>query len=101
VIDARPDPILLLTDAHGVYIPRDFTISVGRENVLNVTDEDWAVLKAGPDSEGYWDVWLEVCERAVVVDDKGMKYHVYQEGDCWLIPVGMTWDDDTDGWKWP
>jgi hypothetical protein len=30
-----------------------------------------------------------------------VKYHVHQDGDCWLVPVGMTWDDEADGWRWP
>jgi hypothetical protein len=97
----RPDPVLILSDARGVYIPRDFTSNVARERVTGVSDEDWAALAAGPDHSEYWDAWGDVCDHAVVTDDNGNKYRVYQEGDCWLIPDGMTWDDEADGWRWP
>ena len=96
-----PEPILILNDAHGINLPRVFTKRVARERVANVSDEDWAILQAGPDHSEYWDAWQEVCDNAVLTDDNGAKYTVYQEGDCWLIPVGMAWNDKTDAWEWP
>ena len=102
---SKPEMILFLSDARGVYIPRDFATSWDSteraRRISGVSDEDWAVLEAGPDSDGYWDVWLEVEENAVVTDDNGVKFFVYQEGDCWLVPVGMDWDDETETWVWP
>jgi hypothetical protein len=101
----RPQRVLFLSDARGVYIPRDFANSWDKEErarrVANVSNKDWAILEAGPDAEGYWDAWLDVCDIAVVIDDNGVAYTVYQDGDCWLIPVGMTWDDEADDWRWP
>jgi len=101
----RPEPILFLNDARGVYIPRDFATSWDSEErkrrVAYVADEEWVILESGSDHRYYWDVWLNVCDNAVVTDDNGIKYHVYQDGDCWLIPVGMEWDEEADGWRWP
>ena len=37
------DAILLLSDARGQYIPRDFAREVKRECVTGVTEEDWAI----------------------------------------------------------
>jgi hypothetical protein len=101
VIDERPEPICFLRDARGIFLPRDFTCNVERSLVANVSDEDWAALEAGPDHTDYLDAWSDVCDSAIVTDIKGVKYHVYQDGDCWLIPVGMTWDEETDWWRWP
>lgn len=101
----NPEPMLWLNDARGIYIPRDFAKSFAdrAKSVANVTDEDWAILEAGPgpDNDGYWDAWTEVCDSAVVTDNNGVKYTVHQEGDCWLIPDGMEWDEENEFFAWP
>jgi hypothetical protein len=97
-------PILLITDAIGIYIPRNFATYFGEERsryVSNITDEDWKILETGPDHEHYWDAWDGVCRDAVVKDLRGNKYLIYQDGDCWLIPIGMEWNDKTEQWIWP
>ena len=101
---SKPDPILLITDAMGVYIPRNFATYFGdkrSEHVANIKDEDWKVLEAGPYHEWYWESWQTVCDDAVVTDTKGNKYMVYQDGDCWLIPRGMEFNERTEQWVWP
>lgn len=99
----KPDMMLWLSDARGVYIPRDFAKSFAdrAKNVSGVTDEQWAILEAGPDHELYWDVWTEVCDDAVVTDENGVKYRLWQEGDLWLIPEDMEWNEDEQTFKWP
>lgn len=99
----KPDMMLWLSDARGVYIPRDFATSfVDRaKNVSGVDAEDWAILEAGPDHEFYWDTWSDVEQNAVITDENGVKYRVYQDGDCWLIPEGMEWNEETDSFEWP
>jgi hypothetical protein len=95
--------LLWLNDARGIYLPRDFAMSFAdrAKHVANVSDEDWAILDAGPDHEHYWEAWEAVVDGAEVTDDKGQKFTLYQEGDLWLIPVGMTWDDTADAYVWP
>jgi hypothetical protein len=84
--------ILLLSDARGIYQPRDFAQEVKRECVANVSDADWQTLLDGPDGESYWDAWSDVCDRAVVTaPDTGVKYTIYQDGDTWLVPVDAEW----------
>lgn len=99
----KPEMMLWLSDARGVYIPRDFANSFAdrAKHVKNVKDEDWTILEAGPDHEQYWDAWTDVCDNARVTDENGAEYFVWQEGDCWLVPVGMEWNDDEDGFAWP
>lgn len=99
----KPDMILWLSDARGVYIPRDFARSFAdrSKSVTGVSDENWAILEAGPDHEQYWDAWLEVCEKAIISDENGVKYFIEQNGDCWLVPKGMEWDEQTETYRWP
>jgi hypothetical protein len=98
----QPEPLLWLNDARGIYIPRDFAKSFNdrAKAVSGVSDEDWAILE-DPDHEFYCETWQDVCDNAVITDPDGIKYTVYQDGDCWLIPVGMEWDDETDFFVWP
>lgn len=100
---SKPELMLWLSDARGVYIPRDFAQSFAdrAKHVSGVDDETWAILEHGPDHEHYWDAWSDVCDGATVIDDNGHKFRVYQDGDCWLVPHDMEWDDETEWFKWP
>ena len=100
---SKPDMMLWLEGLRGVYIPCDFANSfVNRaKNVSGVSDEDWAILEAGPDHEWYWDTWSDVCNSAVVTDEHGVKFRVHQDGDCWLIPEGMEYNEENDTYEWP
>ena len=98
----KPDMILFANDSRGVYIPKFFADCVRRECVANVTPENWADLEAGPDSETYWDTWLDVCDYATVTDhEAGVTYTLWQDGDLWLIPEGMEWSDKAGTFVWP
>lgn len=98
---AKPDMVLFLSDARGIYIPRDFAQSIKRSALSGVTDEDMATLEAGPDHEWYWEAWDAVCQSAVITDEHGVRYHIYQDGDCWLVPEGMEWDERKECYAWP
>jgi hypothetical protein len=101
----KPEPVHWIDSAHGVYIPQAFAQSLGndgrRKSVMNVSDEEWAVLDAGPDHEYYWDVWSDVEHNAEVVFPDNMTYRLHQDGDLWLIPHGMEWDHNEDWFVWP
>lgn len=99
----KPEMLLWLSDARGVYIPRDFATSFRdrAESVSGVSAEQWEILEQGPDAEYYWDVWNEVEQSAVITDDNGVKYTIRQDGDCWLIPEGMEYNESTDSFEWP
>lgn len=100
---SKPEIILLLSDARGVYIPRDFARCIKRDAVTNVSAEDWEALECGPtpENESYWDTWDAVCNNAVITDEGGQNWFVHQDGDCWLIPEGMEWSDETATFEWP
>ena len=98
----KPEVEIFLSDARGQYIPRDFAkCFADRSKVEGVTNEQWAVLEAGPDHEHYWDVWNEVLDAAKVSDKDGTQYTFMQDGDVFIIPVGMVWDDERGGYFWP
>lgn len=98
----KPEIQLLLSDARGIYIPRDFAESMNREYISGVPDDDWAILEAGPEHEHYWDAWTDVLDSATATDPAtGVVYRFEQDGDLFAIPEGMEWDDETDGYVWP
>ena len=96
-------PICFITDAMGIYLPKNFVdlLKDCKSQVEGVKEDIWKILEAGPYEEHYWDAWEEVERNAIVSDVAGNKYRVHQDGDCWLIPVGMEWDETTNGWIWP
>ncbi len=102
---AKPELLLWLSDARGQFIPRDFATSFSNraKDVAGVDDETWAILEAGrPDHEWYWEAWDDVCNDAIITDDKAhVQYRVYQDGACWLVPVGMEWSDENEFFIWP
>ena len=104
MIDQRPEPICFMSDARGIYLPQSFARAWEDRtvSVANVSNDDWAALEAGPAHPEYWDAWQEVCDSAIVTDINGVKFFLdQQDGGLFLIPVGMTWDDEADAWRWP
>jgi hypothetical protein len=98
----KPELMLWLSDGRGHYIPRDFAKSFKDRDVAvsGVNPDDWATLE-DPDHEWYWEAWDNVQRDAIVTDENGNKYTVYQEGNCWLVPVGMEWSEEKDFFDWP
>lgn len=97
----RPEPLLWLDSNRGVYIPQHFAkCFIDRASVVdNVSAEAWATLEAGPDHEWYWDAWSGVLDRATVKID-GITYTLHQDGDLWLIPDGMPWNESLEFYAW-
>lgn len=103
------EPTLLAADFHGIYIPARFAanyIKTGDFVVLGSspwTDEDTAILVAGPHSDsgdyGYWEAWDDLLDHDLIgLDD--ITYKLYEDGDLWIIPPGYEWDDSA-GWFAP
>lgn len=98
----KPNVMLWLNDLRGIYIPKNFAelFADRAKTVTGVDDETWAILESGPYHELYWEAWDDVCREAVVTDDHGNRFTIYQDGDCWLIPVGMEWNDEIGFFDW-
>ena len=74
---------LLLSDARGVYIPRDFVDNFDLDK-WNV-DNKYTYLLSSPNNEWYWDYWDVVCSIAYFVDEYNNKWRLCQNGDLWEI----------------
>jgi hypothetical protein len=85
--------ILYAWDNHGIYIPQYFAESIKPECLSGVSGEDMAILLSGPDHEFYLDVWIDVCDNAVLTDSNGVTFFLWQDGDLWLVPTDHEWED--------
>ena len=80
---------LLLSDSRGIYIPANFVECFNMQQWH--IDEKYISLLNSPNNELYWDYWDVVLDNAYFIDDKGNKWHLWQDGDLWAIcPVLMT-----------
>lgn len=85
--------ILILSDARGIYIPRDFiTNEFGEIDAshcaawgLTEEDKEWWQDASNPENEYYWDAWDWILDNAEFVDEEGDKYQLWQDGDLWAI----------------
>ena len=99
----KPDVKLWLDANRGIYIPQHFAQSFANPDacVTGLCATDWAALLHGPDHEWYWEAWQNVLNNAIVTDEHGVRHSVYQDGDCWLVPVGMIQETEEGAWSWP
>lgn len=73
---------LLLSDARGIYIPRDFVEGFDLNKFENVPHD--APLLKDPEFEHYWDIWQDVLDNATYTEG-GRTWRLHQDGDLWLI----------------
>jgi len=82
--------ILILSDARGVYIPRDFVTDnhgeIDSEHCAawGIKEADAEVLK-DPEHDQYWDAWECVLNYAKYTDNTGNVYTLHQDGDLWGV----------------
>ena len=88
------DAVLLIDGGHGQYIPQVFVGTVDRKRITGISDDQWAILSAGPEHEWYWEVWDEVLNGAIVTNPSTQeRYYLHHDGDLWLIPEDAEWPD--------
>ena len=91
--------ILILSDARGQYIPRDFVTDNWNEIALdhcaawNVKLSDAEILQ-NPDHDLYWETWDDVLNYAEFKAENGDVYRLYQDGDLWGICYEKMTDDE-------
>lgn len=73
---------LLLSDAHGQYIPKVFYESFDLEK-WNIKAEDCQEL-SDPENELYWDAWQELLNDAYCINND-KKYTLYQNSDLYAV----------------
>lgn len=85
----KENPLELLVDSHhGQYVPQVFAETIKRELFPSITDEDWAILEAGPDHESHWDVWDDITMTAETSDGVSL----WQDGDLWAVNWSLIGD---------
>lgn len=96
-----PDAVtLILSDARGVYIPRDFVtdnyneIAVDHCAAWGISKEDGEILASGPEHEFYWETWDDVLRNAEYTDEDGNKYFLSQDGDLWALCYDRMTDEE-------
>lgn len=93
--------ILILSDARGIYIPRDFLCDDNNEIAWQHCDA-WGLNKdnadewkdaVDPNNEWYWEAWDWILNNARYTEkETGNIYKLYQDGDLW----GICYDKMTD-----
>jgi hypothetical protein len=78
---------LILSDSHGVYIPKLYCESLTEEDAeeMNVSWEDIKTCQSGPDAGFYWEAWQSICDDAQIFDSNGDEWRLLQNGDLWEI----------------
>lgn len=97
-----PAVILILTDARGIYIPRDFLTDENHDTAwlhcnmwgLNTENSHCWYNAQFPESESYWDDWLWVCDNAEYKDSDGSIFRLQQDGDLWGICYEKMTDEE-------
>lgn len=73
---------LLLSDARGIYIPRDFVTGFDLSKWTGIDLGDVAFCQ-DPENEWYWEAWESILNSASHLDDDGNVWRLYQDGDLW------------------
>jgi hypothetical protein len=96
--------VLILSDARGVYIPRDFLTDNQNQIVWEhcaawgLTGENvnrWH-MAAQPESEFYWEDWDWILSNAKYTTKEGDVYHLYQDGDLWALCYDKMTDEEKE-----
>lgn len=75
---------LLLSDARGVYIPRDFVEGFDLSKWEGINPRDIEICK-NPEHECYWDSWSGILDSAAYTAPDGRVFCLHQDGDLWAL----------------
>lgn len=90
--------VILLSDARGIYIPRDF-VQGFHMDLWHVSEHD-AEICQDPDNEWYWEAWYNIIDNAFMLDKHGNKYQLYQDGDLWAYCFDLMSDEEKQNMGW-
>jgi len=87
---------LLISDAAGVYIPKEWCEACADYPGWSGFDkDDVETCLAGPDEEWYWEAWDNISQNAEFTNPKdGSKWMLWQDGDLWAVrsDIDIDWD---------
>lgn len=84
---------ILLSDARGIYIPRDFAQGFDVKE-WGLDPDSWEVQTCeDPDNLLYWDAWEQIINNAEYHKD-GNVWRLYQDGDLFAICYELMTDEE-------
>jgi len=84
---------LLLSDARGIYIPRDFVTGFDLTGWKGIP-EDAVKDCENPENEYYWDSWEMILNNATYTDKNGNVWRLIQDGDLWVYCFELMTDEE-------
>ena len=91
--------MLLCADSYGVYVPETFSKRFDPAKWgFQESDWAWETISSGPDTDGYWDAWNDILNKASYKDDKGRVWSLHQDGDLWAVCVELMTDEEYEGY---
>lgn len=87
VFNPDTDSQLILSDSHGIYIPKLWADALEDEEEAesySVSWEDVLICQAGPDHELYWESWDAILQNALW-NENGEDWRLLQNGDLWAV----------------
>ena len=86
IFNPDTDCRLLLSDGHGIHIPRLWTAGLTEDECddFSVDWEDVRICQGGPDEALYWEAWQAICDSAEWEED-GSMWRLVQNGDLWAV----------------
>ena len=85
--------VLLLDGNRGIYVPQGFAECFSREE-WNYSKEDEEILISGPDHEYYWETWDDILQNAYYIDNDGLRWHLWQDGDLFCYREDYEWEEE-------
>ena len=87
---------LLLSDARGIYIPRDFVDGFDLDK-WGLDPDSWEVQTClkGPsyENDDYWEAWASILDKAEF-KEAGHTWRLNQDGDLWSICHELMTDEE-------
>ena len=84
---------ILLSDARGIYIPKNFVEDFNLEQ-WHLDPDSWEVQTCqDPDNLLYWDAWNEILCKAYYEKD-GNTWELYQDGDLFALCSARMTDEE-------
>ena len=86
IFNPDTDCQLLLSDSHGVHIPKLYCESISKLEAKELGLDWWAVetCQHGPDEEFYWEAWQSILDSASW-EENGSEWRLLQNGDLWAV----------------
>lgn len=85
---------LLLSDARGIYIPRDFVEGFDLSLWQGINQSDIETCR-DPENTDYWEAWNSIEQNATFAKD-GHVWRLHQDGDLWAICYELMTNEEKE-----